>query len=94
MVSEQLRKAIVESKETHYRIWKESGVNSRVIDRFMAGEQDIRGSTIDRLCVHLGLELCRKKGRATTPKQAKKKPETRRRQVAKKTTAKRKKSAD
>ena len=82
-VTDQLRQAIVASNETHYRIWKESDVNSRVIDRFVAGDVDIRGTTLDKLCDHLGLELCRKKGqtakkqpakkRATTDKQKRKK---------------------
>jgi hypothetical protein len=95
-VSEQLRQAIVESGETHYRIWKDSGVSSRIIDRFVDGTADIRVSTIDRLAEYFGLELTKKKS-GTAPKEAGKKPGTAPKQAGKKPAAKRqraKKSAE
>ena len=73
-VSEHLRKAIVDSGETHYRIGKESGVDTKVIDRFVSRERpSVRSETIDRLCEYLGLELQPKK--QTGRKQPSKRPE-------------------
>jgi hypothetical protein len=74
-VSEQLRKAIAESGDTHYRIWKETGINSRNLDRFVTGQTELGGRNIDRLCEYLGLELCRKK-QQTAGKQPGKKRRT------------------
>lgn len=82
-VSEQLRRTIIESGQTHYRIWKESGVSSRIIDRFVGGTADVRASTIDRLCSYFGLELCPKKPESTV-KQAPKKAAAKRKQAKKK----------
>ncbi len=76
-VTEQLRRAIHESGKTHYRIWKDSDVDSRAIDRFVAGETDLKGATIDSLCDYFGLEL-RPKKTGTTVKQAAKKTATKR----------------
>jgi DNA-binding Xre family transcriptional regulator len=61
-VSEQLRKAIVDSGETHYRIGKQTGIDTRVLDRFVSGERPtLRSDTVDKLCEYLGLELRPKK---------------------------------
>ena len=84
VISEQLKRAVVQSGETHYKLAKETGVDSRTLDRFMSGEQsNIQSGTVDALCAYLGLELCQKKGR-TTPKQPAKKPATSRKRSAKK----------
>ena len=57
-VTDQLRQAVIESGDTHYRIWKETGVDVRALDRFVNGETSgMRGHNIDRLCDYLGLEL-------------------------------------
>jgi len=76
-VSESLRRAIRARGETHYRISRESGVDTKVIDRFVSGERpNITAQTIDRLCHYLGLELRRKKRRKsaeTKQKQGQKK---------------------
>ena len=72
-ITEQLRQAIADSGETHYRIGKESGVAPHVLLRFVSQERPhLRTDTVDRLCEYLGLELTRKKG-ATSDKQAGKK---------------------
>lgn len=81
-VSERLRQEIVESGHTHYRVWKESGASSRIIDRFVDGTADIRVSTVDRLCEYFGLEL-RPKNRETAGRQAAKKPATKRKRPKK-----------
>ena len=59
-VSIQLRTAIKASGETRYRIAKETGVDSRTLDRFLAGNH-IRSDTIDVLCDYLGLHLAPEK---------------------------------
>ena len=75
MVSDQLKAAIKASGETHYRIAKEAGVDSRTLDRFMEGNH-IRSDTIDLLCEHVAWELRRKKRRGKKPKSARKKTQT------------------
>ena len=73
-VSEQLRKAVVASGQTHYRIGKETRVSTRILDRFVSGERPtLRSDTLDRLCKYLGLELQPKK--QTEKKQPSKRPE-------------------
>ena len=90
-VTEQLRQAIVDSGETHYRVGKNTGVDTRVLDRFVSREiKDMMGRNIDRLCDYLGLQLY-------PVRRAKKKAQTTRKQAAKKTATRRKqrkKSAD
>lgn len=68
-VSDQLKRAIVESGLTHYRIGKDTGVNIRTIDRFIGESIQIKSTTLDTLCQYFGLELCKTKG-ARTGKQA------------------------
>lgn len=61
-ISEQLRRAIVESGETHYRIGTEAGVPIKSLDWFVTGKRpELRSGTIDKLCEYFGLELCQKK---------------------------------
>ena len=61
-VTEQLRKVILASGETHYRIGKDAGVDTRTLDRFIAGERPfVRSDTLDKLCAYFGLELQPKK---------------------------------
>ena len=81
-VSAQLRQVIIDSGQTHYRIWKDSGVSSRIIDRFVEGTADIRVSTVDRLCEYFGLELSEKKT-GTAVKQTGKKTATKRKRAKK-----------
>ena len=74
-VTDSLRRTIVQSGETHYRIAKMSGVDTRIIDRFVSGEApNVRASTIDRLCVYLDLELRPKKQAAKKGQTARKQP--------------------
>lgn len=62
MISEQLKQAIRESGLTHYRLAKETGINARILDRFMSGEQEgMQSRLMDPLCAFLGLELCKGK---------------------------------
>jgi len=57
-VTETLRQAIIKSKLTHYRLRQLSGVDTKIIDRFVSGERPtLRSDTLDRLCECLGLEL-------------------------------------
>ena len=64
-VNEQLRAAIGESGETHYRIGKGAGIAPSVLDRFVSRETDcLTGRNIDRLCDYFGLELRPKAGQA------------------------------
>lgn len=54
---EALRTAIRESGRTHYDLGKAAGVTPAQIDRFMAGERDLRLETAGRIAAALNLEL-------------------------------------
>jgi hypothetical protein len=61
-ITEQLRKVIRDSGKTHYRIWQETGVNSRIVDRFMSGEHEgLNGRNINLLCEYFELDLAKKR---------------------------------
>ncbi|HWB11814.1 MAG TPA: helix-turn-helix transcriptional regulator [Pirellulales bacterium] len=48
-MSDQLRRAILDSGLSIYAVAKGSGVSQPVVARFVAGERDIRMETADRL---------------------------------------------
>jgi hypothetical protein len=58
-ITARLKEAIRESGLTHYRLSKLSGIVQPVIDRFVAGERDIRLETAERLAFTLCLTLTR-----------------------------------
>lgn len=59
MIDEQLKQAIIDSGMSHRRMSFESGVNRRVIGRFVAGGfgSDIGIRNAAQLAAFLGLEL-------------------------------------
>jgi plasmid maintenance system antidote protein VapI len=59
-LAETIRKKIVESELSQYRIAKESGVSAGVINRFVSGERSISLDNADKLCKVLGLHLTNK----------------------------------
>jgi hypothetical protein len=56
-MSEALRRAILESGLTLYRVSKDSGVSYAVLHRFIAGKRAVSMEALDRLCAYLGLRL-------------------------------------
>jgi hypothetical protein len=56
-----LRKAIRQSKRTHYSLAKQAGMQPSVIDRFMAG-RDINVATAGKLTRIFDLRLVPKQG--------------------------------
>ena len=89
-INEQVRTAIADSGETHYRIGKESDIAPSVLDRFVNRETEcLTGRNIDRLCDYFGLELCRKKGRTAAKQPATKGSRSGKRTVKKSGAAKR-----
>ena len=58
-VTDQLRGFIRETGKTTYRLWKECGCKPEQIGRFLSGERDLSGRSIDRLCKALGLVLAK-----------------------------------
>jgi plasmid maintenance system antidote protein VapI len=56
-VSESLRKAIIDSGETLYRVAKDSGVSYPTVHRFVRHQRPISLEAVDRLCTYLGLRL-------------------------------------
>ena len=75
-VNNQLRRAIVSSGLTHYRIGTDTGVNISTIDRFVERETPMMSSTFGVLCDYFGLEL--------SPKMPRKKAATKAKRGAKK----------
>ena len=57
LIDETLRDAIRASELTTYRIGKDAGISTGVIDRFVSGERDIRLATAAKIAKVLGLEL-------------------------------------
>lgn len=56
-ISEKLKRAIHNDERTSYRLASDAGVRQQVIDRFIAGERDIRLATAAKLAKVLGLDL-------------------------------------
>jgi len=56
-ISEQLRKAIIESGISMAELWRQSGVSEAVISRYMHGVRTITLDTAAKLAAVLGLEL-------------------------------------
>ncbi len=54
---ESLRRAIVRSGLTHYRIAQDAGITPPMIDRFVRGERDLRLETASKIAEVLGLNL-------------------------------------
>lgn len=52
-----LKRAIIDSGLTHYRIAKDAGVTPDVIDRFVRGERDLRLETAGKIAAVLGMTL-------------------------------------
>jgi len=56
-ISQQLEKAISDSKLSHYKIAKIAGISPEQIDRFMSGERDLRLATAAKIAMALDLRL-------------------------------------
>jgi plasmid maintenance system antidote protein VapI len=54
---DDLRKAILNSGQTEYRVAKESGVAQPIVNRFLRGERGISLETAAKLCKYLRLHL-------------------------------------
>jgi hypothetical protein len=65
-VTEQLRGFLRGTGKTTYRLGKDSGCKPEQIGRFLSGERDITGRTLDRLCKALGLTLVKIQGTEET----------------------------
>lgn len=48
-------------RRTIYRIAADSGVSKAALGRFVKGEKDLNGATLDKLAIALGLELTERK---------------------------------
>jgi len=56
-ITEPLRKAILASGLSHYRIATDAGLQAGQLDRFMSGERDLMAASADKLAAYFGLEL-------------------------------------
>lgn len=57
MINDTLKQAIENSGQSHNAIAKATGVNRRLIDRWIRGEINIGIDKAEVLCEYLGLEL-------------------------------------
>jgi hypothetical protein len=55
--TDQLRRAVIDSGISRYRISQESGIAESVLSRFVRGERGLKSDSIDRLMECLGLEI-------------------------------------
>ena len=62
LVSQAVRRAVVGSGLSLYRLSVDSGVSYAALHRFMAGERSLSLDGIDKLAAHLGLELRKRRG--------------------------------
>jgi DNA-binding phage protein len=53
----QLRQAVEADGRTQYAIAKAAGIKPELLYRFMSRDRDLRGATIAKLCLALGLHL-------------------------------------
>jgi hypothetical protein len=56
-MSESLRRAVLDSGRTLYRVAKDSGVPYATLHRFITGGRGVSVQTLDRLCAYMGLRL-------------------------------------
>lgn len=56
-IDDALKAAITKSGLTHYAVGKLADVSPTQIDRFMAGERDLRLATAAAIAAALGMEL-------------------------------------
>jgi transcriptional regulator with XRE-family HTH domain len=56
-VTDQLRERVRETGQTMTEIARRSGVSLSQVSRFMRGERDLTGDSINKLCAALGLKL-------------------------------------
>ena len=56
-LTETIRKTILGRSLTAYRVSQTIGTRPHVVQRFLNGERDLRGATLDKLAEALGLAL-------------------------------------
>jgi predicted transcriptional regulator len=55
--SEAVRRAVLDSGLTLYRVAKDAGIPYAVLHRFMTGKRAVSLASFDKLCAYLGLQL-------------------------------------
>jgi len=56
-ILDDLRRAIVESDKTRYRIAQETGVDESALCRLMTGERGVRLDALEKIAECLGMEI-------------------------------------
>jgi len=59
-LTQQLKKAIRQSRLSRYVISKRTGIEQSALSRFMSGERGLTLESAEAICELLKLELCRK----------------------------------
>jgi plasmid maintenance system antidote protein VapI len=62
-LDDQLRDAIADDDRTPYGLARDSGVDERVIRRFLARQRDVTMGSAARIAEALGMQLVKVKGR-------------------------------
>ncbi len=60
-MTDVLRQALIDSGESYYKIEKETGIDHRILGRFVNDEGSPTGKKLDVLCDYFDLELVSKK---------------------------------
>jgi hypothetical protein len=58
-VSQTVRRAVLDSGVTLYRVAKDARVSYAVLHRFVSGKRGLSIETLDKVCHYLGLKLVR-----------------------------------
>ena len=56
-ISDTLRRAIADSRETPYRIAKEAGLSQAVLSRFIREQRALNMENLEKLAAYFGLSL-------------------------------------
>jgi transcriptional regulator with XRE-family HTH domain len=70
-VSDQVRKALVDSGISRYRVSKDLGISQAQLSKFVNRKAGLSVGALDRLCEFLGLEVRAKADRPSRPTPAK-----------------------
>ena len=62
-LSDQLRRAIEQSGETRYAIWKATGIDQASLSRFMAGKARLSLDAVDLIAEYLDLSITKNRPR-------------------------------
>ncbi|MHC4947203.1 MAG: helix-turn-helix domain-containing protein [Planctomycetota bacterium] len=67
-LSDQIRRAVLDSDLTRYRIWQETGIDQAALSRFVRGDAGLSLDALDRLADLLDLNIVAGRRRRSRPR--------------------------